>query len=243
MTKQQLTLLYVISAAAVIACFFIKPIFQDEQYHHFADTRTLFSIPNFWNVITNVPFVVIGIIGLVKLQSVNTPLKPNYCWFFIGIFLTGFGSAYYHQLPENLTLIWDRLPMTISFMSFFSIIVAKFIDENAGKKFLYPFLIFGFLSIVAWVLTDDLRFYALIQFLPIVLVLIILFLSKKELAYKKYFWLMIVFYTIAKFLEGYDDAVYKITSETMSGHALKHLAAAGAPLLFYKFMKRKLNVG
>lgn len=241
MSKTQLILLYVISVVAVVACFFINPIPQDPEYHHFADGKTWLSIPNFWNVISNLPFVVVGIVGLAKLQSVSSSLKPNYRWFFIGIFLTGFGSGYYHWQPDNATLVWDRLPMTISFMSFLSIIIGEFIAKTTGKKLLYPLLVTGLSSIAVWIVTEDLRFYALVQFLPIVLVLIILFLSKKELTYKKYFWLMIVFYTIAKFLEGYDDAVYKITSETMSGHALKHLAAAGAPFLFYKFMVRKFN--
>jgi hypothetical protein len=242
MTKNQLILLYVISMVAVVACFFIKPILQDPAYHHFADTTTWLSIPNFWNVVSNLPFVIIGILGWIKVLSINTLLKPNYCWFFIGIFLTGFGSGYYHLHPDNATLIWDRLPMTISFMSFLSIIVGEFIDQKAGKKLLYPLLIVGVLSILNWVITEDLRMYALVQFLPIALILIILFVSKKEAVYKKYFWLMVVFYTIAKFLEGYDMAVYRIFFQTMSGHALKHVAAAVAPYLFYKFVDRKFKI-
>ena len=243
MTKQQLIVLYVISVAAVVACFLIEPIPQDLDYHHFADRKPWLSIPNFWNVLSNLPFVFVGIIGLRKSFSIDYPLKPNYIWFFIGIFLTGFGSGYYHWRPENATLVWDRLPMTISFMSFFSIIVGEFIDGNAGKKLLYPFLLIGLSSIVNWALTDDLRFYALVQFLPILLILIVLFLSPKERLYKKYFWLMVVCYTIAKFLEGYDTLIYDVTGEAMSGHSLKHIAAAIAPYLFYKFTVRKFNSG
>lgn len=242
MGKQQLIVLYVISAAAIVACFFIEPIPQDRQYHHFADTKPWLSVPNFWNVVSNVPFVIVGIIGLLKVQSLDSyPLKPNYAWFFIGIFLTGLGSGYYHWNPDNATLVWDRLPMTISFMSFFSVIVGEFIAANSGKKLLYPLLAVGLASIAAWVWTDDLRFYALVQFLPVILILVVLFFSKKELQYKKYFWLMVVCYTIAKFLEGYDAAVYEISGKTMGGHALKHLSAAAAPYFFYKFTTRKFK--
>jgi hypothetical protein len=227
--------------AAVVACFFIKPIFQEEAYHHFADTTMRLSIPNFWNVISNLPFVIVGIFGLVRVLSIDTFIKPNYLWFFTGIFLTGFGSGYYHWHPDSATLIWDRLPMTVSFMSFFSIIVGEFIGRKAGKNLLYPLLAIGIASIAYWVVSEDLRMYALVQFLPIALILVILFASKKESAYKKYFWLMVVFYTIAKLLEGYDVAVYDILCQTMSGHALKHLAAAVAPYLFYKFVGRKFK--
>lgn len=242
MTKNQLILLYVLSAIAVIACFFIKPIPQNPAYHHFADCITLFSIPNFWNVVSNLPFVIVGIMGIVKAISIKAyPLKPNFAWFFAGILLTGFGSGYYHWHPDSDTLIWDRLPMTISFMSFLSIIIGEFIDGDTGKRVLYPLLVAGIASIINWVVTDDLRMYALVQFLPILLILIILFLSKKETAHKKYFWLIIVFYTIAKLLESYDVRIYDMTYKTVSGHALKHVAAAVAPFLFYRFLDRKFN--
>lgn len=243
MNKKQLQLIYVISIIAVVACFFIKPIHQDQEYHNFADSETLFSIPNFWNVISNLPFVIIGVIGLIKVMSIKEyPLKSNFVVFFVGIFFTGFGSGYYHFNPNNTTLIWDRLPMTISFMSFLSIIIGEFIDSNKGKKFLPSFLFIGMLSIVYWIFSEDLRFYALIQFLPILLILIILFLSKKELAYKKYFWLIIVSYTIAKFLESYDAFIYSVTYKMISGHSLKHIAAAVGPYLFYTFVNRKFKM-
>lgn len=242
MTKSQLTILYVISIVGVVACFFIEPVPQNATYHLFADRRPCCSIPNFWNVVSNMPFVVVGFAGLITLNSIDkNPLNPNYIWFFIGILLTGFGSGYYHLYPDNETLVWDRLPMTITFMSFFSVIIGEFIDADSGKKLLYPFLTIGVASIVYWILTDDLRMYALVQFLPIVLILIILFLSKKELKFKRYFWLIVVFYTIAKFLESYDELIYNVFQKTMSGHTLKHLAAAVAPYLFYKFVVKKFK--
>lgn len=242
MTKSQLIALYVISMAAVAACFFIPPILQDQAYHSFADTNRLVSIPNFWNVVSNVPFVAVGIVGLLKLRNINYHLKASYVWFFIGIFCTGFGSGYYHWMPTDATLVWDRLPMTISFMSFLSIVIGEFIDAGAGKKLLYPLVLLGLSSIANWILTDDLRMYALVQFLPILLILIVLFLSKKEIKYKKYLWLMVVCYTTAKFLEGYDAYIYAVSREWMGGHALKHLAAAAAPFFFYKFVGRKFNL-
>lgn len=242
MNKKQLLLLYAICIAAVVACFFVKPIRQDEAYHLFADHRLLFGIPNFWNVVSNLPFVMIGFIGLKHgAATKENALQANYIWFFTGILLTGFGSGYYHWNPDNTTLIWDRLPMTLSFMSFLSIIIGEFISPVSGKKAMYPLLLTGLASIANWVITKDLRMYALVQFLPIVLILVILFLSKKEQKHKKYFWLMVVFYAIAKFLESYDGFIYGISYNLISGHSLKHLAAAAAPFLFYKFAVRKFQ--
>jgi hypothetical protein len=243
MNKKQLILLYVISIIAVVICFLIDPIPQPQEYHHFADNVACCSIPNFWNVVSNLPFVIIGIVGLIKITSIKEyVLKSNYIWFFIGIFFTGFGSGYYHFNPNDTTLIWDRLPMTISFMSFMTIIIGEFINSNSGKKLLYPLLFTGVLSIVYWVVSGDLRFYALIQFLPILLILIILLLSKKEVIYKKYFWLIVVSYAIAKFFESYDVPIYTFTHKIISGHSLKHFAAAAGPFLFYLFVNKKFKL-
>jgi hypothetical protein len=241
MKANQFKLLYFLAIIGVVVIFLIKPIQQDSDYHHFADTNELFSISNFWNVISNIPFVIIGFIGIIQiLKSLNkNPLKSNYLWFFIGILLTGFGSGYYHLNPNDNTLIWDRLPMTISFMSFLSIIIGEFIDVVSGKKLLYPLLLTGFLSIVYWVIFQDLRMYVLVQFLPIILIPIILFISKNNLNFKKYFWLILLTYSIAKFLESYDLFIYSTTFEMISGHTLKHFAAAAGPFLFYCFVKEK----
>jgi hypothetical protein len=80
-------LLIAAAALAVLSFFlFVPPIAQDETYHFFADNRTVWSIPNFWNVVSNVPFAVIGILGLWKLRaSFDRAL-------FAGVLLTCCGS-------------------------------------------------------------------------------------------------------------------------------------------------------
>jgi hypothetical protein len=76
--------------ASLLGLFLLPPIVQDQNYHDFADRRTLFGIPNFWNVVSNIPFIGIGAVGLWQFgRSQATMLL------FFGIFLTGFGSAYY----------------------------------------------------------------------------------------------------------------------------------------------------
>src|SRR5258708_1963065 len=102
---------------------------QDSRYHNFADQRHLLGIPNFWNVISNAPFLVVGVLGLWALlfgrpTGILPELKAGYVAFFLGTALVAFGSSYYHLRPDNETLFWDRLPMTIAFMSFFAVVIA-----------------------------------------------------------------------------------------------------------------------
>ena len=58
---------------SIAALFFISPIVQDTAYHHFCDSKTMFTIPNFWNVVSNVPFLIVGFIGLLKASKFPKP--------------------------------------------------------------------------------------------------------------------------------------------------------------------------
>ena len=229
-------ILLLVAIIMIGSVFFIAPIVQDQNYHHFADDRCILCTPNFWNVWSNLLFAVFGVWGLLISNKSNHSLKTNFIWFFIGVLLTGFGSAYYHYAPNNATLFWDRLPMTITFMSFFSVVLALFINDSLGKKTLYPLLLIGISSILFWIFTNDLRFYVLVQFVPIVLLILILIVSNRNKIYKKYFIWIILAYVFAKLLEKYDLQVYEFLHFTMSGHSLKHLVASMAPFIFIVFL-------
>ncbi len=100
-----------------LAALLLLPVIpQDQSYHDFADQRTLLGTPNFWNVISNFPFVPIGVVGLWQFRR-----HPATIVLFLGIFLTGFGSAYYHWNPNDRTLLWDRLPIALGFMAILSL--------------------------------------------------------------------------------------------------------------------------
>ena len=121
---KRLLLLFGISIFAVVALFFIGPIKQSDSYHLFADTRVIVQVPNFLNVASNLPFLIVGFLGIrLSLSTQPAPalssLKKPYLLFFIGVLLTGFGSSFYHYNPGNANLLWDRLPITISFMAVF----------------------------------------------------------------------------------------------------------------------------
>src|SRR5213078_1427388 len=96
---------------------------QSTEYHRFADQRTLLGIPHALNVLSNVPFLLVGVAGLLYLTTpearraggtVDEPIiRVAYLCLFAGVGLTAFGSTYYHLDPTNKTLVWDRLPMTV----------------------------------------------------------------------------------------------------------------------------------
>ncbi len=249
--SKMLSLLLIISAIALTAVFFIKPIPQDPLYHNFADQRHMLGVPHFYNVISNALFFFVGVSGvrfiLSKPDSRIVPeLRSVYLIFFIGIFLVGIGSSYYHLAPSNDTLIWDRLPMTIAFMAFFAIILAEFVSVKAGKVLFIPMLIIGIFSIWYWNLTEqqgagDLRLYAVVQFLPMLLIPLILITFPTRFTHIRLYWFFLGFYLWAKVFEMFDHQIYQFLSG-MSGHPIKHiLASIGCLLFLYQIKIRKVQ--
>lgn len=211
--------LMIVSLAGLLP---LSPLLQDQSYHQFADQRELFGIPNFWNVVSNLPFIAVGAAGLLRFRANATSIM-----LFLGIFLTGFGSSYYHLNPTDVTLFWDRLPMTFCFAAILAAVVEERVDARAGAMLLRPLLAIGIFSLLLWRWTDDLRLYAWAQFFPFIALVLILQLFPPKYTGAFYWIVAAALYALAKLLEFYDHAIYSVGS-ILSGHTLKHLAAAAA---------------
>ena len=190
------------------------PIPQPQEYHFFADRRPILEIPNFWNVVSNLPFAVVGVLGLRAFRDTASRIL------FAGILLTAFGSGYYHLHPSDATLVWDRLPMTLVFMPLLALVVSQWIEPAWGRRLLWPLILFGIASVVWWRITGDLRPYAVAQFGPALVLLPAMWIEPTL----RGLWPVAAFYALAKVAEIFDVAIFSAIS--LSGHTLKHLAAA-----------------
>ena len=250
-SQTKISTIILISSASLIIAFLVPPIPQDPDYHQFADQRTIFGISNYWDVISNAPFLLIGLLGLNELlyrRSLHYPqsLFWSYLVFFAGTLLVGFGSGYYHLDPDNETLVWDRLPMTFAFMAFFSIVIGEFISEQVGKILLLPLLLVGAFSVFYWIMTErsgagDLRPYGLVQFLPMLLIPLIIIWFRSGYTPVKYLWLMMFAYLAAKIFEFGDVYIYHLTG-CLSGHTIKHLLAALAPFFLLMGLRKRVRL-
>jgi len=181
--RQKATLILVFTLISLVVTFLLSPVAQLPSFHHFADTRPLWGIHNFGNVVSNLPFLIIGAYGLVTVlrAPVLAPIRWTYAVLFVGVIFTGLGSAYYHQHPDNDTLVWDRIPMTIVFMSFLSATVAELVSRPLGGRLLLPLLVVGVGSVLWWHYTEtighgDLRLYGWVQYYPMVAIPLLLWL-------------------------------------------------------------------
>ncbi len=234
-----------VSMAAVAAMLLLPPIPQDPAYHLFAGRSVLLGVPNFWNVASNVPFLLVGAWGLAAApRAVASVPQPAYVLFCLGVLLVGVGSAYYHWAPASSTLVWDRLPMTIAFMALFSIVIGDRLSAVLGRYLLWPLVLAGVASVMYWDWTElegrgDLRAYGLVQFLPMLLIPLMLVAARGSLR-AAWLWTTLGVYGLAKLVEHYDAAIHGATG-VLGGHPLKHLLAAFAVLLALRSMHRRRN--
>jgi len=225
-----------LTLVAVGAVFLLPPLPQDPAYHAFADGRTLFGIANFWNVVSNLPFILAGVYGLNRIAHVpHAALRLPFLLLCLGSVLVGLGSAGYHLRPSSTTLVWDRLPMTVTFMAFFSLVLMDRVDERIGRALLWPLIIAGAASVAYWHWTElqqrgDLRAYAVVQFLPMLLIPGLLMASGGRWLPNGWVWGVLGAYVLAKIAEYYDRPLYDWMGFA-GGHGLKHTLAAAAVLM------------
>lgn len=241
-------LLISVSAAAIVGTLvFVPPLPQDPGYHRFSDSRTLLGVPNALNVLSNLAFVIVGLMGgiaawrLFKRKAARLS-AVQYLVFFGGVFLTGFGSAYYHLAPSNDSLFWDRLPMTAITVEFFCAVVSELIDSRVALVLAPPLLVTGAGSVVYWSYSEslgmgDLRMYILVQFLPVVLIILVLILYKSPKHYLSYVVALMIFYGLSRVVEFLDLTIFEILG-MVSGHTLKHLLAVTGVYSIVRMLKR-----
>lgn len=233
-----------------IALLFSAPIPQSEHYHLFADDR-FWLIPNFMNVFSNLIFMFTGYYAALNFDF--SKLEKNeriyLLTFVVGVFFTGYGSMYYHLIPNSNSLVWDRLPMSIAFGGFTSWVLSKTIFKNFKKQkldfYAYIFLVLlSFGSVLYWSYTQDLgrgdlRIYYAVQFGAIATTLMALLIYDKSDLPKKPCSYLFVFYILAKLVESFDKQIYQISHHIVSGHPLKHLLAGFGCYLFLRYLKKQ----
>jgi hypothetical protein len=232
-------LLSLIASGSLLAIILMPGVPQDLSYHNFADQRTFWSIPNAFNVVSNIPFLIVGLLGLI--YCAKYPATAGiWSWriFFGAVTCISAGSAYYHWAPNNWTLFWDRLPMVIGFMALFVSLLSEFIHPRFEVILLIPLCMLGIASVVYWRFADDLRFYAWAQFFPLLYISIVFLMYRERSRYQSYLFAALGLYMLAKVAEVFDTAVFSMSRQHFSGHSLKHLLSAFAVYVLYLRLRR-----
>jgi len=212
----------------------IWPLAQPAAYHHFADQRSLGSLHNASDVLSNLVILLAGMLclGWVRRHASNQPAQfPGMVVAAFGLLLTALGSAYYHMAPTDATLVWDRLPMTIVFAGILAMLWTSATGERVGWTQMLIMVVVSPATVGYWLVFNSLWPYAILQFGGLMLIVGMTLTRKVDGAFA--WMLVIVFYGIAKIFESLDWQIWELTHHMIAGHALKHVSSglAGASMI------------
>jgi hypothetical protein len=238
-----------LAAVLIVVAVSLPRLPQPMDYHNFADRRGWLGIPNFGDVVSNLGFAIVGVLGLYallrkssRIRFLDSNEKWPYLIIFFGLILTAAGSSYYHMAPDNARLVWDRLPMTIVFMSLVAALIAERFSVRVGLALLPFLLAIGLASVCQWWWSEahgrgDLRFYAGVQLYAMLAVVLALFLKSR---YTRGSDLAVLagFYLFAKLTETLDRQIFSF-GHVVSGHTVKHFAAAVGSFWILRMLERR----
>lgn len=242
-------------AIPVAVVFFFPALPQSEAYHNFADKRVLLGIPNSLNALSNIFFPFVGIAGLrfslagdsrAGCTFLDSRERWPYFIFFVGVALTAFGSTYYHLHPNDSTLVWDRIPMAVGFMALVAAAIGERLSVRIGVMLLAPLVAVGIGCVLYWHFTQaagrgDLRPYGVAQFGSLLAVLLLLALFPARYTRGADFIVSFALYGLAKIFEAADKLIFSV-GHFVSGHTLKHLAAALSAYWIFRMLRLRVPI-
>ena len=241
---REVTLLALAAIPLAVLMLGAEPIPQDPSYHALADTRTCARHPELRQ-----RRVERRISDRRRARTASVPDAGRLgCVAFVAGFLhrrcgdLGRLGAYYHWAPDDATLAWDRLPMTIVFMALFAALTSEHVRLHLEHVLLPVALVLGAASVAWWRYADDLRFYAWVQFAPLVMIAFLLLAYRGRYTHREYLAYGLVAYALAKATELGDAAIFEWTGRMISGHTLKHLLAALALFAVYLMLRKRRRV-
>jgi hypothetical protein len=207
-------------------------------YHDFADQRGWLALPHGMDVLSNLPFALLGAWGLARLcrlpaGTVGSAQRGLAGVFFGGLLLTALCSSVYHWAPSNAGLCIDRLGMSLAFAGLLGLAVADRISARAGWALAAVVAVAAPVAALIDLRTGNMTPWAVLQGGG--LALLVALAPRKPVRGALGFSIaaVIAFYAVAKALELADAPVFALTQGLISGHSAKHLAAAlaGWPVL------------
>jgi hypothetical protein len=231
------SVLLLVATVSLAAVWLLPPLPQDPLYHQFADGRTILGVPNFFNIASNLAFLLVGVAGLHQGIRHIPAMRVPWLVFFGGVTLVCLGSGYYHLRPDNGTLVWDRLPMSVAFMGLFVAVIGRRVNPRLETPLLVVAIAAGIASVLYWHYTDDLRLYAWVQFMPLLVIALTLILYPDADGRTRYLAVALALYLAGKVAEYYDRALFMFTDAFLSGHALKHLLSALAAYWILRMLR------
>lgn len=231
-------------AAPWVTAALLPTLAQWQSYHDFADQRTLLGVPHALNVLSNLPFLVVGGLGLLHIvrAGIDRAVALPYGLFFAGALLTAFGSAWYHLDPRDATLVWDRLPIALGFAG---LVAATLVDRvpRRATPFSTAFAGVAVATVLHWSWGGNLLPYLVMQAGFVAAALVATAGVASTFTHARWLYGAALLYGAAVVCEKFDKPIDAWLNGVVSGHTLKHLLAALALYVVYAMLRRRRPAG
>lgn len=222
-----------LAALAIIVVALTTEIERGPGFHEYADTRTWLGIPHAGDVLSNLAFLIVAVYGA---RHAYVPMGRLVC---AGVAAIGLGSAIYHVAPSDLTLAFDWAPIALTL----GMLSAAVIEDRGGPGrvafALAPVLAIG--AVAWWLATGgthggNMAPYVAVQAACIALPPLVAVLAPGSV---RTGWLFagVAGFALARVLASYDRAL--LDAIGISGHSLKHIAAAQAAACALRGLMRR----
>ena len=231
------------------------PIGQWADYHAFADDRAWLGLPNAANVLSNLPFLAVGVWALWRAApgAGGEPVARRLAGLRAGAGahrrrLVGLSLGALERQPGRRPAA-DRLGLRRPGLGLPRRTRRHALEPGAHRSSRRSRV--ATLSVAFWWLTEragqgDLRLYLFVQFLPMLLVPLGLGLGLKATTPTatpaRAWWAVLGCYAAAKLFEMADRAVF-VSLGGLSGHTLKHLVAAAGAAWLLRAVVRAQTLG
>lgn len=205
---------------AAVCVVVLGPIERGEGFHRYADQRRWLGIPHAGDVLSNLAFVVVAVRALREVPV----LALAVAWI-------GLGSATYHWSPSDTTLALDWAPIGVTLMLVLAAVIHDRIGARAGRVVQGSGPLAAVAVVGYWLLTGgtadggDMAPYVALQLLGVVLPPLLALVCPGRIS-RRYLIAAVACFIAARVLGAYDAQL--LDAIAISGHSLKHLAAAAA---------------
>jgi hypothetical protein len=222
-------------------------------YHDFADQRSWLGLPHALDVLSNLPFALLGLWGLVALhrlpvERIGAAQRVLAALFFVGLIATAGCSGAYHLAPDHAGLCLDRSGMSLAFAGLLGLAAADRVSARAGLALAALVGVAApAAALLAWQ-AGNMTPWVVLQGGGLLLLALLAACrtgprpappaSGKAQALGFSIAGVIALYAVAKALELADAPVFALTQHSLSGHSAKHLVAALAAWPVLRALRR-----